>query len=79
MLNLILALAGIFALIVGIGRLLHRYFIYLPDCTRVDPKDAGLQGVEEINRLQGDRRHQAYRLVSARARVEADAALLHRQ
>ena len=48
MLNLILALAGIFALIVGIGRLLHRYFIYLPDCTRVDPKDAGLQGVEEI-------------------------------
>ena len=48
MLNLILALAGIFALIVVIGRLLHRYFIYLPDCTRVDPKDAGLQGVEEI-------------------------------
>jgi len=48
MLNLILALAGIFALIVVIGRLLHRYFIYLPDCTRVDPMDAGLQGVEEI-------------------------------
>ncbi len=48
MLNLILALAGIFALIVIVGRLLHRYFIYLPDRTRVDPKDAGLQGVEEV-------------------------------
>jgi hypothetical protein len=48
MLNLVLALAGIFALIVGIGRLLHRYFIYLPDCTRIDPKDAGLQDVEEV-------------------------------
>jgi fermentation-respiration switch protein FrsA (DUF1100 family) len=48
MLNLVLALAGIFALIVGIGRLLHRYFIYLPDRTRIDPKDAGLQDVEEV-------------------------------
>src|SRR5262245_37239925 len=48
MLNLVLALAGIFALIVVIGRLLHRYFVYLPDRTRVDPKDAGLQGVEEV-------------------------------
>jgi fermentation-respiration switch protein FrsA (DUF1100 family) len=48
MLNLVLALAGIFALIVGIGRLLHRYFVYLPDRTRVDPKDTGLQGVEEV-------------------------------
>lgn len=48
MVNLILALAGIFALIVGIGRLLHRYFIYLPDRARIDPKDAGLSGVEEV-------------------------------
>jgi fermentation-respiration switch protein FrsA (DUF1100 family) len=48
MLNLILALAGIFALIVIVGRLLHRYFIYLPDRTRIDPKDAGLLGVEEV-------------------------------
>ena len=48
MLNLVLALAGIFALIVVIGRLLHRYFVYLPDGTRVDPKEAGLQGVEEV-------------------------------
>ncbi len=48
MLNLVLALAGIFALIVGIGRLLHRYFIYLPDRTRIDPKDAGLEGVDEV-------------------------------
>jgi fermentation-respiration switch protein FrsA (DUF1100 family) len=48
MLNLVLALAGIFALIVVVGRLLHRYFIYIPDRTRVDPRTAGLQGVEEV-------------------------------
>lgn len=48
MLNLLLALAGIFALIVVVGRLLHRYFIYIPDRTRVAPKDAGLAGVEEV-------------------------------
>ena len=28
--------------------MLHRYFVYIPDRTRVDPKEAGLQGVEEI-------------------------------
>src|SRR4029078_8238890 len=48
MLNLVLALIGIFALIVVVGRLLHRYFIYLPDPTRVAPNEAGLLGVEEI-------------------------------
>jgi fermentation-respiration switch protein FrsA (DUF1100 family) len=48
MLNLVLALAGIFALIVIVGRLLHRYFIYLPDRTRVDPRDAGIARVEEV-------------------------------
>ena len=48
MVNLILALAGIVALIVGIGRLLHSYCIYLPDRARSDPKDAGLSGVEEV-------------------------------
>jgi fermentation-respiration switch protein FrsA (DUF1100 family) len=48
MLNLLLSLAGIFALIGIVGRLLHRYFIYIPDRTRVAPKDAGLTGVEEI-------------------------------
>ena len=48
MLNLLLSLAGIFALIVIVGRLLHRYFIYIPDRTRVAPKDAGLAGVEEV-------------------------------
>jgi uncharacterized protein len=48
MLNLLFALAGIFALIVIVGRLLHRYFIYIPDRTRVDPKDAGLARVEEV-------------------------------
>ena len=48
MLNLVLALAGIFALIVIVGRLLHRYFIYLPDRTRIDPGQAGVAGVEEV-------------------------------
>ncbi len=48
MLNLLLALAGIFALIVIVGRLLHRYFIYLPDRTRIDPRQAGIAGVEEV-------------------------------
>ena len=48
MLNLLFSLAGIFALIVVVGRLLHRYFIYIPDRARVDPKDAGLQGVDEV-------------------------------
>ena len=48
MLNLVLSLAGIFALIGIVGRLLHRYFIYIPDCTRVAPKEAGLAVAEEI-------------------------------
>jgi fermentation-respiration switch protein FrsA (DUF1100 family) len=48
MLNLLLSLAGCFALVLIIGRLLHRYFIYIPDRTRIAPKDAGLAGVEEI-------------------------------
>jgi fermentation-respiration switch protein FrsA (DUF1100 family) len=48
MLNLALALVGIFALIVVVGRLLHRYFIYIPDRTRVAPNDAGVLGVEEV-------------------------------
>jgi len=48
MLNLALALVGIFALIVVVGRLLHRYFIYIPDRTRVAPREAGLLGVEEV-------------------------------
>ena len=48
MLNLVLSLAGIFALIGIVGRLLHRYFIYIPDRTRVAPKEAGLAGAEEI-------------------------------
>jgi uncharacterized protein len=48
MLNLVFALAGIFALIVIVGRLLHRYFIYIPDRTRVDPRATGLQSVEEV-------------------------------
>jgi fermentation-respiration switch protein FrsA (DUF1100 family) len=48
MVNLLLSLAGIFALVVVIGRLLHRYFMYIPDRARVAPQEAGLSGVEEI-------------------------------
>ena len=48
MLNLFLSLIGIFALIGIVARLLHRYFIYIPDRTRVAPKETGLSGVEEI-------------------------------
>lgn len=48
MLNLVLALVGIFALFCIVARLLHRYFVYVPDPTRVTPKEAGLTGVEEI-------------------------------
>lgn len=48
MLNLFLALFVIFALFCIIARLLHRYFLYVPDRTRINPRDAGLAGVEEI-------------------------------
>src|SRR4029078_6272001 len=48
MLNLILALIGIAALICVLSRLLHRYFIYLPDRTRYIPEAMGLPEVQEI-------------------------------
>jgi fermentation-respiration switch protein FrsA (DUF1100 family) len=48
MLNLLISLVGIFALIWIVARLLHRYFIYIPDRTRVDPEALGLSSVEEI-------------------------------
>ena len=48
MLNLSLALLVIFALFCIVARLLHRYFLYVPDPKRVDPREAGLTGVEEI-------------------------------
>ena len=48
MLNLLLSLAAIFALIVIVGRLLHRYFVYIPDRARVTPKEAGFADVEEV-------------------------------
>ena len=48
MLNLSLALLVIFALFCIVARLLHRYFLYIPDPKRVDPHEAGLTGVEEI-------------------------------
>ena len=54
MLNLLIALVGIFALFCIVARLLHRYFVYVPDPTRVAPKDAGLSGVEEIVFKAGD-------------------------
>ena len=40
MLNLLLSLLGIFALFCIVARLLHRYFVYVPDPKRVAPKDA---------------------------------------
>ena len=48
MFNLSLALLVIFALFCMVARLLHRYFLYIPDPKRVDPHEAGLTGVEEI-------------------------------
>jgi uncharacterized protein len=48
MLNLVLALIGIATLIVVVSRLLHRYFIYLPDRTRYIPEAMGLPEVQEI-------------------------------
>ena len=48
MLNIILALFIIFALFCIVARMLHRYFVYVPDRTRVDPREAGIAGVEEI-------------------------------
>jgi hypothetical protein len=48
MLNLFLSLVGIFALFCIVARLLHRYFVYVPDPKRVAPKDAGLANVEEV-------------------------------
>jgi len=48
MLNLLLSLVGIFALFCIVARLLHRYFVYVPDRKRLAPKDAGLAGVEEV-------------------------------
>lgn len=48
MLNLVLSLVGIFFLFCIVARLLHRYFIYLPNPTRVAPKDAGLPVTEEV-------------------------------
>ena len=48
MLNLLLSLVGIFALFCIVARLLHRYFVYVPDPRRVAPKEAGLTNVEEV-------------------------------
>lgn len=48
MLNLTLALIGIFALFCTVARLMHRYFLYVPDRARVAPEDAGLRDVQEV-------------------------------
>jgi len=48
MLNLFLSLVGIAVLFCIVARLLHRYFVYMPNPTRVAPKDAGLTVTEEV-------------------------------
>jgi fermentation-respiration switch protein FrsA (DUF1100 family) len=48
MLNLVFALALIFVLVSAVARLMHRYFIYIPDRVRVTPEEAGVAGVEEV-------------------------------
>ena len=54
MLNLLLSLAGIYALICIVARLLHRTFIYLPDRTRSAPEAMGLPEVQEITLKAAD-------------------------
>jgi fermentation-respiration switch protein FrsA (DUF1100 family) len=54
MLNLFLSLVGIFLLFCIVARLLHRYFLYIPNPTRVAPKDAGLLVTEEVVFKAGD-------------------------
>ncbi len=54
MLNLFLSLVGIFLLFCIVARLLHRYFLYIPNRTRVAPKDAGLLVTEEVVFKAGD-------------------------
>lgn len=48
MLNLLLALAGAYVISCILARGFHRNFVYMPDRTRVAPKDAGLPSVEEV-------------------------------
>lgn len=48
MLNFLLALAGAYLLICIGARVLHRYFIYIPDRTRHAPEALGLLDVQEI-------------------------------
>ena len=46
MLNLLLSLLGTYALICIGARVLHRYFLYLPDKKRYMPREVGLADVE---------------------------------
>ncbi len=78
MLNLLLSLAGIFALIGILARLLHRYFLYIPDRTRVAPREAGLSGVEEIVFKAADGTKLIAWYLPAQGH-EAHSALFHRQ
>ena len=48
MLNFLLSLLGTYALICIGARVLHRYFLYLPDKKRYMPREVGLADVEEI-------------------------------
>lgn len=54
MLNLLLALAGSYVIVCIAARVLHRNFVYMPDRTRVAPKDAGLPGVQEVELTAAD-------------------------
>ena len=54
MLNLLLSLAGAYALICIGARVLHRRFVYLPNCARCAPENAGLIGGQEIGLKAAD-------------------------
>ena len=54
MLNLLLALVGSYVIVCFAARILHRNFVYMPDRTRVAPKDAGLPGVQEVELSAAD-------------------------
>jgi uncharacterized protein len=54
MLNLLLSLAGAYALICIGARVLHRRFVYLPNCARCAPENAGLIGGREIGLKAAD-------------------------
>ncbi len=70
MLNLLLALAGTYVLICIGARVLHRYFIYIPDRTRYAPQALGLAGVQEVTLTAPD----GVKLIAWYAPAKADRA-----